>query len=392
MIPKKTAQTEISSIKLYSGKDYFYWSPFKGLHNNPSDQTAFRGNRNFCISGVAGSGKSVFCKQAIANVLAEGGKVVVFDKDKDYYHMCLHLKGDYITGDKASDLSVDLFSMVPDGESSGDQYERGIALEYLTSLILMMGLPEESFKGESRVHVEKALGCVWRNKGKNGQLIDVINALEINNCLIRDDAIKRGEDLSNSLSRYLAQWHSYFKKDKDSCIQADFTVVDTSICQKTIAQTLITWMLMRVWHHQQVTNVSQPFLVLFEDSLGFEPSREFSSVIKLFSIAARKKRISLGKVTFSVRDISEENTSHNGLFEKGFWDHADCQIFFREDSGSNFDAFVNKNRASFSEDSIKILQSLCNEGMSYNFAMSFRGHPFRKYTKLSEEATYAAAA
>ncbi len=101
----------------------------------------------------------------------------------------------------------------------------------------------------------------------------------------------------------------------------------------------------RVW----VTNVSQPFLVLFEDSLGFEPSREFSSVIKLFSLAARKKRISLGKVTFSVRDASEENTSNNGLFEKAFWDCADCQIFFREDSGSNFDAFVNKNRANFSD-------------------------------------------
>ena len=128
-------------------------------------------NKNVCVMGTTGGGKSFFLNLYVLSMYASGAVVWIFDIGYSYRKLCKLVGGRYIDlGEK--NISLNPFSLVPKGEDQESQNERIHHLDAIAALYGTMAYSRS--KGEPD-HIEAALlrhavQWAWNEEGREADL------------------------------------------------------------------------------------------------------------------------------------------------------------------------------------------------------------------------------
>ncbi len=130
-------------------------------------------NKNGVIFAESGAGKSFVMQYMIANHLAEGTTVFLFDNGKSTKKTCIALGGEFIEFaiERARDTSINPFT----GLSSKDFNEQS---ENICDLLIKMCYFEEPIQAGSRIVMNEAIKSAFSQKQDYTELDDVVDALE----------------------------------------------------------------------------------------------------------------------------------------------------------------------------------------------------------------------
>lgn len=145
--------------------------------NNFDDKALPITNYNQLVVASPGSGKSVFCNEAILTQLSLGGKVFVIDLGGSYKHLCELVDGDYID---ASTLTLNPFTLfdVEDVEiEKADHIEIISMNEAVKNLLGVMANPEGGLLPEQSDWLLNAVQFVRKTKGNKARIDDVVDYL-----------------------------------------------------------------------------------------------------------------------------------------------------------------------------------------------------------------------
>ena len=336
--------------------------------------------------------KGILCSAIISDILAEGGNAVVFDDSDHYKNLCESVGGQYITKDNFSLIGIDFFKFLP--EKSTDQSEQywDLVWAFITSLILMA--TDDELCDSDRDMVKLALVSVWREKGQGAKLLDVIKNLEEQ----EDDTASK---IALGLTKFDKRYNGFFKNSPANFFKTKLTVVNLKGLDNPLLHTVITSLLMAVSHHQKEGRCSNPFLVLFEDTLLPDPFPTFENVITTFSQSARLQRISLGKVSSQIENITElglgegserssslyRSVHYSSLFDMAFWRNSSWHVFF-EGRYRGID-FIEKTRRLLTKRNVQTLFLLSGP---QSIAIRGETQDLKRYTFKIKGEDYATAA
>ena len=389
--PKHLKEAEIKKLSTES-KNPLLWNPFKGLFKEPYVPTASVGNNNFFILGEKSAGQHFLCNEIIRDVLAEDGNVLVFDDGENYKNLCKSFGGQYITEDNLSLIGIDFFKFLPEkGAENSDQYWS--SFEMVTTLLTLMAVDDHELcdSDHNVVKVVKlALVSVWEQKGQEANLLDVIKNLGQQE---NDTASK----ISLGLTKFDKRYNGFFKKSPPGLFEKKLTVVNFKGLDNPLLHTVMTSLLIGVSHHQKEDQYLKPFLVLFEDYLLPDPLPPFESVITDFSRGARLQRISLGKVSSQIQNITDGSSEksnylyrpvhYSSRFDMAFWRNSSWHIFF-EGRYTGRD-FIERIRSFFSKEDVQKLWLLSG---TQSIAMRDSEEPLKRYTLIYNGENYESAA
>ncbi|MBN8828909.1 MAG: type IV secretion system protein TraC [Sphingobacteriia bacterium] len=149
---------------LLSGRrgQIFYFNPFDN-----------KGNYNMCITGMSGSGKSVFMQELVTSVLSMGGKVFIIDIGRSYENICTLLKGNFVEFTPRSNLKLNPFTNIDDT----DLEEFKEIIRAIKGIIQVMASPFHGTTSIENSFIEQAIFKAWELKRNKANIQDVIDAL-----------------------------------------------------------------------------------------------------------------------------------------------------------------------------------------------------------------------
>ncbi len=389
-INKRASLLKEAKLKKLSPKPkkLLLWNPFKGLFKEPYVPTVSGGNNNFFILGEKNAGQHFLCTEIIRDVLAEGGNVLVFDDSDNYKNLCEVVGGQYITENNLSLLGIDFFKLLPEkGVENFDQYWS--LFDMLTTLLILMTGDDYELCDADHEIVRLALVSVWKQKGQEANLLDVIKNLD-------QQENATASKIALGLTKFDKRYNDFFKKSPHSLFEKKLTVVNFKGLDNPLLHAVMTSLLMGVFHHQKEDQCLKPFLVLFEDYLLPDPLPPFESVINNFSLGARLQRISLGKVSSQIENITDGSEKSNYLyrpvhyssrFDMAFWRNSSWHIFF--EGRYRCRGFIERTRSLFSKEDVQKLWLL-----SGHKSIAIRGETqdLKRYTLKIKGENYATAA
>jgi hypothetical protein len=369
------------------------WNPFKGIYIKPYVPKAADGNNNFFILGEKGTGQRVLCSAIISDILAEGGNTLVFDDSDHYKNLCASVGGQYITKDNLSLIGIDFFKLLPEkGVGNTDQYYS--LFEMFSTLLILMASDDHAFCDSAHNMVELALVSAWEQKGQGANILDVIKYLD-------QQENETASKIALGLTKFDKRYNNFFNKSPQSLFEKKLTVVNFKGLDDPLLHTVITSLLVGVSHHQKEGKCSNPFLVLFEDTRLPDPCPLFERVIPNFSQSARLQRISLGKVSSLIENITDLGTGAHSIntnspyssvhyssrFDMAFWRNSSWHVFF--EGRYRCMGFIEKTRSLFSKEDVQKLLLLSGPK-----SIAIRGQiqDLKIYTLKHKGEDYSAAA
>jgi hypothetical protein len=390
--PNHLKEVEIKKLSTDS-KNPLLWNPFKGLFKEPYVRKPAVGNNNFFILSEKSAGKHFLCTEIIRDVLAEGGNVLVFDDSDNYKNLCESVGGQYLTEDSLSLIGIDIFKLLPEKDvGNSDQYYS--LFEIFSTLLILIASDDHAFCDSAHNMVELALVSVWEQKGQGANLLDVIKYLD-------QQENETASEIALGLTKFDKGYNNFFKKSPHSLFEKKLTVVNFKGLDDPLLHTVITSLLVGVSHHQKEGKCSNPFLVLFEDTRLPDPCPLFERVIPNFSQSARLQRISLGKVSSLIENITDLGTGAHSIntnspyssvhyssrFDMAFWRNSSWHVFF--EGRYRCMGFIEKTRSLFSKEDVQKLLLLSGPK-----SIAIRGQiqDLKIYTLKHKGEDYSAAA
>ena len=390
--PNPLKEAEIKKLSTDS-KNPLLWNPFKGLFKEPYVRKPAAGNNNFFILGENNAGKHFLCTEIIRDVLAEGGNVLVFDDSDNYKNICESVGGQYITENNLSLIGIDFFKLLPEkGVENSEQYYS--LFEMFSTLLILMASDDHEFCDSAHNMVELALVSAWEQKGQEENLLDVIKYLD-------QQENETASKIALGLTKFDKRYNNFFKKSPHSLFEKKLTVVNFKGLDDPLLHTVITSLLVGVSHHQKEGKCSKPFLVLFEDTRLPDPCPLFERVITNFSRTARLQRISLGKVSSLIENITDLGTGEHSInpnspyswvhyssrFDMAFWRNSSWHVFF--EGRYKGAGFIEKTQRLFSKEDVQKLLLLSGPK---SIAIKGQIQDLKIYTLKLKGEDYAAAA
>ena len=160
------------------GEDALSWTPSKGFQDSiaKNNKKAFPKNKNFFFTGKNCPQKSELCEDIILSTIGEGGQVLVFDRGRKHYGLALCTDGDYLT--EENKFGINPFLIIPEGNSAQDVSDRTKVFDLLSTLLLMVAFPFQSYGDGDEIIVKEALKAVWEKSGVCGKIQHVVKAIE----------------------------------------------------------------------------------------------------------------------------------------------------------------------------------------------------------------------
>jgi conjugal transfer ATP-binding protein TraC len=298
----------------------FFWSPFDGEFIPGPEMYKSGDNKNFCIAGSSGSGKSFFCNDLIKDTICVGGKAFVMDKGKSFKNTCLNLGGKHVDFKGGASFSLNPFTHIPTGDSESEREDRADLLGGLRSIVTAMAFregqcDEAGFLGE-------AVTTVWETYGPKGSIDRVYEVL-------RDQQDSRSKDIARCLLPFTTKgdYGHYFNPPASINLDSDLVVVETEDLPDDLLAVMTMVMITQVWQKMVKSDRNAPFLVLIDEAwelLSGEASGEF---INKLVRTARKYRCALGVATQNLDDFHEAGATG----PQAAWQNSAWKLIFRQD-------------------------------------------------------------
>ncbi|MDA0344673.1 MAG: hypothetical protein O3C54_01780, partial [Proteobacteria bacterium] len=261
--------------------------------------------------------------------------------------------------------------------------------DMLTTLLILMAGDDYELCDSDHDIVRLALVSVWKQKGQEANLLDVIKNLD-------QQENATASKIALGLTKFDKRYDDFFIKSPHSLFEKKLTVVNFKGLDNPLLHAVMTSLLIGVFHHQKEDQCLKPFLVLFEDYLLPDPLPPFESVITNFSLGARLQRISLGKVSSQIENITDGSEKSNYLyrqvhyssrFDMAFWRNSSWHIFF--EGRYRCRGFIERTRSLFSKEDVQKLWLLSG---SKSIAIRGQIQDLKRYTLKLKGENYATAA
>ncbi len=159
-----------------------------------------RGNYNTCVAGVSGAGKSVTVQDMVGSLVGTGGKVFIIDVGRSYKKLCQELDGQFIEFNYDTPICLNPFSSIREEKDSEEEFKA-----FMVPLLSLMINPNDDLLPIEISFLSKAVNEVLKQKGRNGEIDDIIHWL-----LIQEDS--RAQDIGQMLFPFSTegQYGKYF--------------------------------------------------------------------------------------------------------------------------------------------------------------------------------------
>lgn len=291
----------------------FFWSPFDGFLLPGKQFPSQASNYNLCISGTSGSGKSFFCNELIMTVLGVGGKAFVLDKGESFKNLCQILGGHHIDFDINTDLSLNPFTHIPEGENFEEGKERARQLNTFLQVLKTMAMPEHEFEALQESFLKKALREVWQSKKSQGTIEDICDVL-----LKHEDL--RARDIGEMLNAFYIEYHTFFNRPATINLNHDIVVIETHNLDKHLRAVIVQMMIMQVWQRMVSSDRKTPFLILIDEAWELIQGKSSGDFIAAVARTARKYRAALALATQNLDDyFKPESPGATEAFANSEW-------------------------------------------------------------------------
>ncbi len=281
-----------------------FFSPFQ----NEGD-----GNHNMCVTGSSGSGKSVFMQGLCADGLAVGYHAMVIDDGRSFETLCKILGGEHVVFRADEAVSLNPFSMISDEAMDNDE-EVANAISAIVQVVKTMARGEDGCSREEAGLIDEMVGMVWADRGREGSVTDVRDAL-------REAGGAIGTALAMSMSPYCdGTYKAFFEGDCTLDLTNSFTVFEMSDLEskKELRSVIVMCLLFQISERMRKGGRAQRKMVIVDEAwqmLGGGAAGEF---INGFVRRCRKEGGCLITGTQSINDYFA-NEGAKAAFENSQW-------------------------------------------------------------------------
>lgn len=293
----------------------FFWNPFDGMLMPGREVESNTSNYNVCISGTMGSGKSFFANEMITTVLGVGGGAFVLDKGESFKNLCHLLGGHHLDFTNNTDLSLNPFTHIPEGDSGTDKEEQSEQLTAFEQILKTMAMSNDEASSLQESFLKKALQNVWQTKKSKGT-VDDIRAWLLNH----NDP--RAKDLGEMLWAYSSEgmYGRFFNRPATINLNHTLVVIETQNLKDDLRPVIVQMMMVQIWQRMVRSDRRTPFLILIDEAWQLLAGKGGGKFIEAMTRTARKYRASLVLLTQNLTDyFREDSPAARIAFENAAW-------------------------------------------------------------------------
>ena len=277
----------------------FYWSPFGKALVSQGDTTTNH-NYNLCLAGTMGSGKSVFMDDLMSSVLGVGGRVIVLDKGRSFKNACLLLGGQHIEFTLHTPLSLNPFTLIPEGDSPPEQENREEMLQAIVPVLEVMASPHHGTTDAQYNHLAKAVQGVWKAKKSQACLEDVVTFLT--QARERD-----ARDVAHLLYQYSREgsYGRFFNSPANVSLNQPLVVIETDDLRSHDRLLAVVMQMMILQVNQLIAKSKRdaPFIIMVDEAWEMLKGKKTGEFINAVTRTARKYKGSLVLASQSPHDF-----------------------------------------------------------------------------------------
>lgn len=298
----------------------FFWSPFDGEFIPGHEMYKSGDNKNFCIAGASGSGKSFACNEIIKETICVGGKAFVMDKGKSFKNLCQNLGGKHIDFKGGFKFSLNPFTHIPTGDSPSEQDDRADLLGGLHSIVQTMAF--RAGQKDENAFLEEAVTTVWNKFGPKGSVDKIYDELKGNHD-------SRANDIARCLLPFTSKgaYGHCFNPPANIDLNSDLVVVETEDLSADLLSVMTMVMITQVWQRMVKSDRNAPFLVLIDEAWELLAGEASGDFINKLVRTARKYRCALGVATQNLDDFHKEGATG----PQAAWQNSAWKLIFRQD-------------------------------------------------------------
>lgn len=333
------------------------------------------GNMNGCIVGVSGSGKSVTCNDMTRSVLAEGGRVWIFDQGRSYFKLCRLLDGEFIEFTDATPIGLNPFALVPDVETFESDIEM---LKQVIAQMCSLDKPLDAYElAQLEIHI-RSVFYESVTAGRVATITDLAESLK-NNCYLggpnpqatdeawraRIDAMSyedrmaacdpRVRALGVQLFPFTADggYGKYFNGAEKIDFKSNFIVLELDQIQNRphLQAVVMTLLMYSISNAMYLGSRSTPKLMIIDEAWSLIGSGSAGRFIEGLYRKCRRYNGACYTATQSVLDYFKSDTA------RACFDNADVMLLLRQ-KGESIEQLVSSKKISLDEHELALLKSV----------------------------------
>lgn len=310
-------------------------------------------NYNVVVTGMSGSGKSVWLQEYVLNQLAKGARVFVIDIGRSFEKTCKIMGGDYINFSSSSKISLNPFSNIPDEITN--ELDANIVQDSLAALkfvIAKMASPKGETTNIEDSYISKSISEAYE---KHGITTNIDRLVEV----LAQYQDRRSEDVGLMLHEYTSKgkYGRFFNGQDNIKFSNDFTVLEFEELREKPDLGSVIMQLLTIQIVQQIYlgDRSKRFIILFDE--GWYALQHFPMLLASIAKTIRKYNGGLVIGTQSLNDfygsnnevLSEMDKARLGVMEQCAW-----RVMLKQKN----DSLHKAKSIGFSETQIEIIKGL----------------------------------
>ena len=313
-------------------------------------------NYNVCVTGMSGSGKSVFLQEFVMNQLTKGARVFVVDIGRSFEKTCKLFAGDYISFGSKSNISLNPFSNIPTDESSDTANVAHDSLSMLKFVIAKMAAPKAGTLDIQDAAIASAIMDAWdlhKNKASIDKLVQILQS---------KGAYE--QDVAMMLFEYTSKGHygRFFGGNDNIAFKNQFTVLEFEELRSRpdLAAVIMQMLSIQILQQVYLSSRQQRFIILFDEA--WYALQHFPMLLGEMARTVRKYNGSLVLGTQSLNDfygagVGEAEKARLGVIENCEW-----RVLLKQKSDSLDKAL----KLGFSDEQVSTAQTLDTVDKQYS--------------------------
>lgn len=282
----------------------FTWSPFENDTNY-----------NTIVVGTSGSGKSVAMQELMMSLLGMGARVIVFDLGRSFEKSCYLVEGQHIRFEKSSQMCINPFSFVEEGNEESDINERRDQLEGIALTMEQMAARREGILDIQGNFLQKAVMDTFLKYGRKSTVTKVVEAL-----FEHEDS--RAKDVGTLLFNYTKEgsYGKWFEGEANVDLKSDLVVIELEdlkekpSLQNVVLQSFLASMTQQLY----LSNRKRKTVFIVDEAAQLLENKFFSKSAQDMARRVRKYEASLVVGTQSFADFYANDYAIN-ILENAAW-------------------------------------------------------------------------
>ncbi len=282
----------------------FTWSPFENDTNY-----------NTIVVGTSGSGKSVAMQELMMSLLGMGARVVVFDLGRSFEKSCYLVEGQHIRFEKSSQMCINPFSFVEEGNEESDINERRDQLESIALTMEQMAARREGILDIQGNFLQKAVMDTFTKYGRKSTVTKVVEALF-------EHSDSRAKDVGTLLFNYTKEgsYGKWFEGEANVDLKSDLVVIELEdlkekpSLQNVVLQSFLASMTQQLY----LSDRKRKTVFIVDEAAQLLENKFFSKSAQDMARRVRKYEASLVVGTQSFADFYANEYSIN-ILENAAW-------------------------------------------------------------------------